>query len=59
LRAGAGLSTAGDADDRIVYNTTTGTLYYDPDGTGAAAATAFAVLSTQPTLTAGDFLIVG
>jgi Ca2+-binding RTX toxin-like protein len=62
FRSGAGVTTAGDASDRILYNTTTGALYYDRDGTGAAAApVVFAVLGSgsHPALTAADFVIVG
>ena len=36
----------------------TGVLYYDADGTGAAAAQQFATLTTRPTLTYAEFLIV-
>jgi Ca2+-binding RTX toxin-like protein len=62
FRSGAGANAAADADDRIVYNTTSGALYYDADGTGTArAAVQFAVLGTtaHPVLTAADFVIVG
>ena len=57
FRFGAGVTTAGDATDRIIYNTTNGALYYDADGTGAAAAIQLANLSGAPTLTFSDFLI--
>ncbi|MFM7783228.1 MAG: hypothetical protein ACKPE6_01045, partial [Gammaproteobacteria bacterium] len=56
--AGANLKAARDADDRIVYDTSTGTLYYDADGKGGTAAVPFAVLAGAPTITAADFLIV-
>lgn len=62
FRAGAGVTTAGDASDRIIYNTSTGALYYDRDGTGSAAApVVFAVLGSgsHPVLSAVDFVVVG
>jgi Ca2+-binding RTX toxin-like protein len=54
-------AAAHDPSDRVIYNPATGTLFYDPDGTGPAAQTAFAVLgaSTHPqTITYADFVIV-
>ena len=36
--AAAGATAAHDLDDRVVYNTLTGDIYYDSDGTGAIAA---------------------
>ncbi|MFM7274042.1 MAG: hypothetical protein ACKO4A_09315 [Gammaproteobacteria bacterium] len=60
FRSGEGVNTAGDADDRILYNTTTGALFYDPDGTGPLAPIRFATLgvATHPELGAADFLVV-
>jgi len=53
------MTTSQDASDRIIYDTTTGNIYYDADGTGAATAKLFATLTTHPgTLTAVDFFIV-
>jgi Ca2+-binding RTX toxin-like protein len=58
--SGAGL-TAAPADNAAVhflYNTTTGALFYDPDGNGATAAQQVALLSTKPALTAADILVI-
>lgn len=46
-----------DANDHVLYNTTTGALYYDADGSGSGAAVLFATLTGMPTISAGDFLI--
>jgi len=51
-------AAAHDSTDRIIYNSDTGALSYDPDGTGSAAAVQFAELSTKLALTNLDFLIV-
>ena len=48
-------NAAHDADDRIIYDSTTGALNYDPDGTGAATATQFA--TSYGTLTDTNFKI--
>jgi Ca2+-binding RTX toxin-like protein len=50
-------TAAHDADDRVIYNSTNGTLSYDPDGTGAAAAVHFATVTAGITVTHDDFLI--
>ena len=49
---------AADGNDYILYNTTTGALYYDADGSGKAAAVQFATLVGAPALTANDFGVI-
>ncbi len=51
-------AAAHDADDRIVYNSATGALFYDSDGNGAAAAVRFATLNKGLALTNADFMII-
>jgi Ca2+-binding RTX toxin-like protein len=51
-----------DANDRVIYNSDTGQLFFDKDGSGALPRALIAVLDNfagdVPTLTAADFLIV-
>jgi Ca2+-binding RTX toxin-like protein len=56
--AAAGASAGHDADDRFVYNTTTGQLFYDDDGSGAHAAQLVATLQGAPTLAATDLSVI-
>ena len=56
--AAAGATSAQDTTDRIVYNTSTGQLYYDADGVGGAAAIAFAQLKGAPALVVADLFII-
>ncbi|MBN9022870.1 MAG: calcium-binding protein [Rhizobiales bacterium] len=44
-----------DADDRIIYDKKTGSLYYDADGSGAGAQVQFASLDKNTKLKASDF----
>jgi serralysin len=55
FRAGA---AAHDANDFIIYNKGTGTLFYDVNGSGAGGAIHFATLATRPTLTNADFIVI-
>ena len=49
---------AGDATDRIIYDSATGALNYDADGLGGADAVQFAKLQTGLSLTNADFFII-
>lgn len=51
---------ADTASQHILYDQSTGVLWYDPDGNGAATQTAFAKLgtSTHPTIDWTDFAII-
>ncbi|QHD69751.1 hypothetical protein GS397_23775 [Sphingobium yanoikuyae] len=51
-------TAATDTLDRIIYNADTGALYFDVDGSGAAAAVQFASLTPHLAMTAGDFLVI-
>ncbi len=51
-------TSAHDADDRIIYNTTTGTLFYDSDGLNGSAAIQIATLGTKPFISFSDFNII-
>jgi Ca2+-binding RTX toxin-like protein len=50
-----------DADDRIIYNTTSRALYYDADGSGSVEAVQFAIVGTplSPNVSFTDFVVVG
>jgi Ca2+-binding RTX toxin-like protein len=47
-----------DANDHIIYNSSTGVLSYDADGNGAGAAVQVATFSNYAKLTAGDFYVI-
>ena len=51
---------ATEADDRIIYNSSTGALFYDADGTGSTAVVQIAVIgiSSHPALTNADFMVI-
>ena len=55
--AAAGATGGHDADDRVIYNTTTGQLFYDSDGSGANAAQLIATLQGAPALAASDIVV--
>ncbi|MGO4388042.1 hypothetical protein AB4Y85_10925 [Microvirga sp. 2YAF29] len=49
---------AHDRDDYVIYNKKTGALYYDADGTGAAAQIQIATLSKHLKMTYKDFFVI-
>ncbi|WP_343068181.1 M10 family metallopeptidase [Mesorhizobium sangaii] len=49
---------AGDGNDHIIYETDTGWLYYDSDGSAAGGSTHFATLTANLALTNADFAVV-
>ena len=51
-------STSANADSRFLYHQSTGSLSFDSDGTGNAAATKIATLSNKADLSYSDILIV-
>jgi Ca2+-binding RTX toxin-like protein len=48
---------AGDASDRFIYDTGTGALYFDVDGTGTAKQVQIAGLTTKPLITNADIFV--
>ena len=51
-------TAAGDASDRIIYNSATGALLYDSNGNAAGGSVQIATLQTGLLLTNADFLII-
>jgi serralysin len=49
--------TAADSNDHVVYETDTGKLFYDADGSGAGAALLLATLTGAPSLTSADIFV--
>jgi Ca2+-binding RTX toxin-like protein len=49
---------AHDTADRIIYDKSSGSLYFDPDGVGGLEQIKIAILSHKPQISAADFRIV-
>jgi Ca2+-binding RTX toxin-like protein len=48
---------AGDGSEYILYNTTSGALFYDADGNGQGVAVQFATITTKTAISSTDFII--
>ncbi|MDP3172914.1 MAG: CAP domain-containing protein [Phenylobacterium sp.] len=51
-------SASHDATDRVIYNSSTGSLLYDADGTGSGSAVQIAILPTGLRLSYADFSVI-
>ncbi len=51
-------TAAADSDDRIIYDSATGRIFYDADGSGDGAAVLFAQVTAGTALTNADFIRV-
>jgi Ca2+-binding RTX toxin-like protein len=58
LVQGVGVTAAADADDYLIFNATSGALYYDADANGAGLAVQIASLTGVTTLADADFNII-
>ena len=47
-----------DSNDRILYDSATGKIFYDADGSGAGAKLLFATVTVGTALTAADFAVI-
>jgi Ca2+-binding RTX toxin-like protein len=56
--SGANLTAASNANQRFIYDTNSGILRFDSDGSGATASIEVAVLSSKPTIVFGDFSLI-
>lgn len=52
-------TAARDANDRVIYDQSTGSLFYDADGSGSGKAVQFAKLDPNTVLTASHFEVMG
>src|SRR5437870_370670 len=52
-----GATQGHDADDRLVYDTSTGNLYFDPDGSGGSISYIVATIPSRTPLSATDIWV--
>jgi serralysin len=52
-------TSARDSNDRLIYNSATGALFYDADGSGGGAAIQIAALAPRTVVDFDDFVISG
>ena len=58
FRAGPDLQAGVATTDRVLFDTTTGTLSFDADGSGVGAAVAFAVIAAGHSVVASDIIVI-
>lgn len=51
-------ASAGEADDRVIYDQANGNLFFDADGGARDNAQLFATLSNRAPVTAADFIVI-
>ncbi len=56
--SGAGKNTATTADQKLIYDSSSGKLYYDADGSGSASAIQIALIGNKAALTSSAFEII-
>ena len=57
IASGTSFATV-DASDHLIYQKSTGKLYYDPDGSGSAARVLFAQVDANTQLSLDDFVMI-
>ena len=56
--AGEGAKNGEDAEDRVIYDTDAGRLYYDADGSGPGLAQLIAMFQGDPPIIAADITVI-
>ena len=58
FRSGSNITTGQDSSDRLIYDTFSDSLYYDPDGSGSLGSQLIATFAGNPTQSASDITII-